>query len=112
MTTGQPCPFGDPYCPCQDGDACHYVSLPGSPAMTPPRNTFDRMRAALGQCTFLPASSDKRFARSVATMPADKITERQKRHVIRLAWKYRRQMPADLVPSKDAVRAMDAGDKP
>jgi hypothetical protein len=72
-------------------------------------DTFDRMRAALGQCTFLPASSDKRFAHSVATMPADKITERQKRHVIRLAWKYRRQMPADLVPSKDAVRAMDAG---
>jgi hypothetical protein len=30
---GDPCPFGDPYCPCVDGDACHYVDLPGSPAM-------------------------------------------------------------------------------
>lgn len=30
------CLFGDPTCPCQDGDACHYVDLPGSPAMTPP----------------------------------------------------------------------------
>jgi len=30
------CPFGDPYCPCQDGDACHYIDLPGSPAMKPP----------------------------------------------------------------------------
>ena len=30
------CPFGDPFCPCQDGAACHYVALPGSPAMTPP----------------------------------------------------------------------------
>lgn len=35
------CKFGDPYCPCQDGDACHYVALPamdGMPAtkaMTP-----------------------------------------------------------------------------
>lgn len=27
------CAYGDPYCPCQDGDACHYVALPGSPAM-------------------------------------------------------------------------------
>lgn len=36
MTAGQPCPFGDLYCPCQDGLACHYVDLPDSPAMTPP----------------------------------------------------------------------------
>lgn len=27
------CAFGDPTCPCQDGDACHYIDLPGSPAM-------------------------------------------------------------------------------
>jgi hypothetical protein len=73
------------------------------------RDTFDRMRRALGRCTFLPAHPDKRFARSLSTMPADRITERQRRHVIRLAWKYRRQMPPDLVPSKDAVRAIDAG---
>ena len=26
------CIGNDPYCPCQDGDACHYVDLPGSPA--------------------------------------------------------------------------------
>lgn len=31
------CPFGDETCPCQDGDPCHYVDLPGSPAMEPPR---------------------------------------------------------------------------
>jgi hypothetical protein len=30
------CAFGDPYCPCQDDDACHYVDMPGSPAMKPP----------------------------------------------------------------------------
>ena len=61
---------------------------------------FDEMRRALGGCTFLPASWDKRFARALAMMPADKITERQRRNVIRLAWKYRRQMPDDLVPSR------------
>jgi ABC-type phosphonate transport system ATPase subunit len=69
---------------------------------------FDRMRHALGRCTFLPGSAHKRFARQVSAMPLEKITEAQRRHVIRLAWRYRRQMPRDLVPSKDAVEAMDA----
>lgn len=30
------CEFGDPFCPCQDGDPCHYVDQPGSPAMIAP----------------------------------------------------------------------------
>ena len=30
------CGFGDPTCPCQDGDPCHYVAIPRSPAMTAP----------------------------------------------------------------------------
>lgn len=34
--TERVCPYGDPTCPCQDGDPCHYEDLPGSPAMTPP----------------------------------------------------------------------------
>ena len=28
------CPFGDPYCPCQDAMACHYVAAEDSPALT------------------------------------------------------------------------------
>ena len=28
-----PCIGNDPSCPCQDGDVCHYVDAPGSPAM-------------------------------------------------------------------------------
>lgn len=77
-----------------------------TPALT--QSHFDRMRRALGECTFLPASSHKRFARQVSQMPLENITEKQRRHVIRLAWRYRRQMPPDLVPSKDAVEAMDS----
>jgi hypothetical protein len=42
-------------------------------------------------------------------MPYEAITEKQWRHVIRLAWRYRRQMPSHLVPSKDAVQALDRG---
>jgi hypothetical protein len=32
------CPHGDPTCPCQDGDVCHYVDDPatGTKAMQPP----------------------------------------------------------------------------
>lgn len=30
------CPFGDPCCPCQDGDVCHYVATEDTPAMRKP----------------------------------------------------------------------------
>jgi hypothetical protein len=44
------CKFGDPYCPCQDGDACHYVDLPGSPAMkAPDRRVVAALRTPLGR---------------------------------------------------------------
>ena len=32
----KPCPFGDPMCPCQDGDVCHYVATKKTPAFPPP----------------------------------------------------------------------------
>jgi hypothetical protein len=70
---------------------------------------LDRMRVALAECVFLPASSHKRFARSIGNLTIDRLTERQRRHMIRLAWRYRRQMPVELVPSRDAVQALDAG---
>ena len=41
-------------------------------------------------------------------MPLENVTEGQRRHVIRLAYRFRRQMPRDLVPSKDAIEALDA----
>ena len=75
-----------------------------------PGEPHDRMRRALAHCSFLPASPHKRFARSVAAMSLHAITERQWRHVMRLAWRYRRQMPFDLVPSRDAIQALDAAE--
>ena len=68
---------------------------------------FDLMRMALAECTFPPGTPPKRFARQVAQMPLENITEGQRRHVIRLAYRYRRQMPRDLVPSKDAIDELD-----
>lgn len=76
--------------------------------MNEPGGKIDRMRKALVECTFLPGSSHKRFARQLSQMYLDKITPKQERHLIRLAWRYRRQMPAGLVPSKDAVQALDS----
>lgn len=32
----RPCKHGDPLCPCQDGDACHYEDTATTKAMTPP----------------------------------------------------------------------------
>lgn len=77
---------------------------PDAPAFTvDPR--LDAMRRALAGCTFLPGSPHKRFARDL--VHALEITEAQERHLVRLCWRYRRQLPADIVPSKDAVEALD-----
>ena len=56
---------------------------------------------ALGRCTFLPASWDKRFARDMASAaqhaPASEITDRQRAHLLRLCHKYRRQIPTRVL---------------
>ena len=64
------------------------------------------MRRALAQCTFPPGSAHKRFARDLPH--AKELTEAQIRQLVRLCWRYRRQMPADLVPSRDTVVELDA----
>lgn len=43
MTTRR-CPFGDLYCPCQDGDPCHYVVSGGTPAMAPPTHSTNPLQ--------------------------------------------------------------------
>lgn len=55
---------------------------------------------ALKRVTFLPGTSQKRFARNMASA-ADHardcgITEKQARYLTILAWRYRRQMPSTL----------------
>ena len=36
------CSYGDPSCPCQDGDPCHYEDTADTTAMTPPRPVAER----------------------------------------------------------------------
>ena len=57
---------------------------------------------ALGRCSMLPGTSDKRFVkdmerRAYGLKPAE-LTERQAANLERLAWRFRRQMPSSLVP--------------
>ena len=55
---------------------------------------------ALSCATFLPGSAHKRFARNMGFhaehMPEKALTPKQAAHLVRLAWRYRRQIPAHL----------------
>lgn len=42
------CPYGDPYCPCQDGDACHYAPT-GPDVAQLTRRTLDGYGTAGGE---------------------------------------------------------------
>lgn len=56
---------------------------------------------ALNRVTYVPGSPHKRFARQILDQlnhAATPITDRQEQHILRCAWRYRRQMPAHLVP--------------
>ncbi|MEW6256923.1 MAG: hypothetical protein AB1592_13290 [Pseudomonadota bacterium] len=55
-------------------------------------------RDALQRVSYLPGSSHKRFARALAGKAVHELTPKQCAHIARLAWRYRRQMPAHLVP--------------
>lgn len=63
-----------------------------------------KLATALGRVTYLPGTNEKRFARNMASIaeyrPDIEITEKQAAYMTSLAWKFRRQMPADLVPPK------------
>jgi hypothetical protein len=61
-----------------------------------------RLAAALSRCSFLPGSSHKRFCRNmgdIARLSPEKDISLRQRHLMELmAWRYRRQLSADLVP--------------
>ena len=58
-----------------------------------------KIARALAACTFPPGSWDKRFARDMAARSTTDLgfTERQRVHLLRLAHKYRRQMPTEIL---------------
>lgn len=50
---------------------------------------------------FPAAHPHKRFARQMGFAKPEMLTAKQIRHVAHIAWRYRRQMPAHLVPPAD-----------
>ena len=76
-----------------DGGAAGAVE----PAMS---DLANKQAIALGRCNFLPGSWEKRFTRDVAAIAerGGELTPRQQENVERLAWKFRRQLPADIAP--------------
>ena len=80
---------------------------------------YARIACALEACSFLPGSWDKRFARNMAAKsrhaPAGDFTEKQRVHLIRLAHRYRRQIPVAVIilaqeeAESAAGRRVDAG---
>ena len=68
-----------------------------------PGLAFERL-AALRTVTFPVAHPHKRFARQMGSVRPGAITPKQARHVAHLAWRYRRQMPAHLVPPTDPYK--------
>lgn len=55
-----------------------------------------RRLSALKCCSFVPGTNPKRFVRDTA-LDAE-LSERQRGYIDILAWKFRRQLPTNLVP--------------
>lgn len=54
------CPRGDPLCPCQDGDSCHYEDTATTRAMPPPAH-----RDACGKACYPGQASAMRALRQI-----------------------------------------------
>jgi hypothetical protein len=61
-----------------------------------------RLAKSLANCSFLPGSSHKRFCRNMADIarlsPEKELSLRQRHYMELMAWRYRRQLPADVIP--------------
>jgi hypothetical protein len=59
---------------------------------------------ALAKCTMSPGTKSKSFAHAMSAMatanPSKELTPLQARFLLDLSWKFRRQMPAHLVPEE------------
>jgi hypothetical protein len=66
--------------------------------MTPPET---QIALALANCSFLPATWDKRFCRGLGEQARNKpdhpLSEAQRAHLLRLSHKYRRQLPTKII---------------
>jgi hypothetical protein len=78
----------DPYCPCQDGDRCHYVADGATPAMPIPAPTVTLING-----------------REVASDSREWLLETLARHILRRPLDVRRQWLADMERKGDKAGA-------
>ncbi len=78
------------------------------PATPPAAGSWhDLLRAALVRCRMLPGTTDKRAARKLVAAPLSSISARQWAYLLQMAWRYRAQMPAELVPPRELVPPLE-----
>jgi hypothetical protein len=71
---------------------------------------------ALGHCTYPPATPQKRFAREMSFVakndPSRVLSDRQSHYLEIMAWRYRRQMPRNLIPPSEPAPLPPAPKRP
>jgi hypothetical protein len=75
------------------------MAVSGIDGVTPHEITLAK---ALGSCSYMPGSSQKRFAKDISFLaehsPERELSLRQRHYMELMAWRYRRQLPESLVP--------------
>jgi hypothetical protein len=87
------------------------VAAPGHylPIEAPnPGDWHDVLRRTLNTVVFGRALHQRQFAFWLSVTPLERITMKQWSHALRLAYRYRRQLPAWLVPPKHLVAELTA----
>lgn len=69
------CAYGDQYCPCQDGDACHYEWSKGSPPSPHPKH---RYRRPIGEC--VTCDSNRNDGMMPSHTPSDRCESGKRQH--------------------------------
>ena len=81
------------------------MSMTLIPAEIPVRGGWhDRVRRAIGR--YVPIGPHGTFARHVAGLPLAGLTDAQWAQVMRLAWRYRKRLPAGVVPPAELVKLL------
>ncbi len=65
---------------------------------------------ALGKCSYLPGSGDKRYAKQIAAKPDEfAFTLKQQDRLWETCWKYRRQLPLEVARMASIMRLFMRG---
>jgi hypothetical protein len=76
-------------------------------SLTATQLDVDRLQALAG-VTMIPGIGSKRFVRDMQSVEVGApLSEKQQQFITSLAWRYRRQMPASLVPAANPENQLE-----